>query len=148
VKALIQRVAEGRVMVEEKIVARISRGLVVLLGVAKKDTPHDADQLADRILRFRIFEDETGKMSRSVREVGGQILVVSQFTLVANLEKGNRPSFDNAAGHEAAERLYGIFVNRLAVSGLAVETGRFGARMVVSLHNDGPVTFMLECPLS
>jgi len=143
-KALIQRVVEAQVAVEGEITARIGPGLVILLGVAKEDTPQDADRLADRILTFRIFDDEVGKMNRSVQEIGGQALVVSQFTLMADVAKGRRPSFDPAAGQELAERLYQAFVNRLAASGLTVETGRFGARMIVSIHNDGPVTFLLE----
>src|SRR5262245_17800000 len=143
-KALIQRVAEARVSVEGEIIARIGRGVLILLGVAKKDAPAEADRLADRVLAFRIFEDEAGKMGRLVLDIGGQILVVSQFTLAANLDKGNRPSFDTAAGPEAAEVLYRAFINRLALSGLKVETGRFGARMMVSIENDGPATFLLE----
>lgn len=143
-KALIQRVIEAQVAVEGQITARIGPGLVILLGVSKEDMPQDADRLAERILTFRIFDDEAGKMNHSVQEIGGQILVVSQFTLVADVEKGKRPSFDPAAGQELAERLYQAFVNRLAASGLTVETGRFGARMIVTLHNDGPVTFLLK----
>ena len=143
-KALIQRVSEAQVSVDGKVVGRIGPGLVVLIGVAKDDTAEDADYLADRILAFRIFDDEAGKMNRSVQEIGGQILVVSQFTLVAIVVKGRRPSFESVAGRETAERLYHRFVDRLTASGLTVETGSFGARMIVSLHNDGPVTFMIE----
>jgi len=143
-KALIQRVVEAQVAVGKEITARIGPGQVVFVGVAQSDTVQDANRLAERILTFRIFDDETGKMNRSIQEIGGQILVVSQFTLVADVEKGRRPSFDPAAGQELAERLYQVFVNRLAASGLTVETGCFGARMIVSIHNDGPVTFLLE----
>ncbi|MEK6684395.1 MAG: D-aminoacyl-tRNA deacylase [Nitrospirota bacterium] len=143
-KAVIQRVIEAQVNVEGEVVGRIGPGLVVLLGVAKEDTAEDADHLADRILGFRIFDDEAGKMNRSVQEIGGQILVVSQFTLVATVVKGRRPSFEPVAGRELAERLYHRFVDRLTASGLTVETGRFAAQMIVSLHNDGPVTFILE----
>jgi D-tyrosyl-tRNA(Tyr) deacylase len=143
-KAVIQRVIEAQVSVEGEVVGRIGPGLVVLLGVAKDDTAEDSDHLADRILGFRIFDDEAGKMNHSVQEIGGQILAVSQFTLVAIVVKGRRPSFESVAGRETAERLYHRFVDRLTASGLTVETGRFAAPMIVSLHNDGPVTFILE----
>ena len=130
--------------VDQTVVARIGRGVVALLGVAKGDTIENIHGLADRILTFRIFDDEAGRMNRSIQEIGGQILVVSQFTLVADTAKGKRPSFEPAADYELAEGLYQMFVSRLAASGLTVETGRFGVRMVVSIHNDGPVTFLLE----
>ena len=143
-KAVIQRVLEAQVVVDRKVIARIGPGLVILLGVAKDDTPEDVNRLADRILSFRIFDDDAGRMNRSVQEIGGQLLVVSQFTLVADIEKGRRPNFTSAAGPELAEALYRKFVDRLTASGLTIETGLFGARMIVSLHNDGPVTFLLE----
>ena len=143
-KALIQRVLEAQVSVEGRVVGRIGPGLVVLLGVSKEDADGNADRLAERILAYRIFDDENGRMNRSVREIGGQILAVSQFTLVADVAKGARPSFTPAASPDLAERLYRRFVDRLIAAGLTVETGVFGARMIVSLHNDGPVTFMLE----
>jgi len=143
-KVLIQRVVEAQVAVDQTVVARIGRGVVALLGVAKGDTIENIHGLADRILTFRIFDDEAGRMNRSIQEIGGQILVVSQFTLVADTAKGKRPSFEPAADYELAEGLYQMFVSRLAASGLTVETGRFGVRMVVSIHNDGPVTFLLE----
>ena len=143
-KAVIQRVLEAQVVVDRKVIARIGPGLVILLGVAKDDTPEDVNRLADRILSFRIFDDDAGRMNRSVREIGGQLLVVSQFTLVADIEKGRRPNFTSAAGPELAEALYRKFVDRLTASGLTIEAGLFGARMIVSLHNDGPVTFLLE----
>jgi len=143
-KALIQRVLEAQVSVEGEVVGRIGPGLVVLLGVSKEDGEREADRLAERILLYRIFDDENGRMNRSIQEVGGQILAVSQFTLVADVAKGTRPSFTPAADPDRAEKLYQRFVERLSAAGLTVETGRFGARMIVSLHNDGPVTFMLE----
>jgi len=143
-KALIQRVLEAQVSVEGEVVGRIGPGLVVLLGVSKEDGEREADRLAERILLYRIFDDENGRMNRSIQEVGGQILAVSQFTLVADVAKGTRPSFTPAADPDRAEKLYQQFVERLIAAGLTVETGRFGARMIVSLHNDGPVTFMLE----
>jgi D-tyrosyl-tRNA(Tyr) deacylase len=144
VKALIQRVLEAQVSVDGEVVGRIGPGLVVLLGVAKEDGEREADRLAERVLTYRIFDDEDGRMNRSIQEVGGQILAVSQFTLVADVAKGTRPSFTPAAGPDLAEKLYRRFIDRLITAGLTVETGRFGARMIVSLHNDGPVTFMLE----
>ena len=143
-KALIQRVLEAQVNVEGEVVGRIGPGLVVLLGVSKEDGEREADRLAGRILTYRIFDDEDGRMNRSIQEVGGQILAVSQFTLVADVAKGTRPSFTPAAAPDQAEKLYQRFIDRLITAGLTVETGRFGARMIVSLHNDGPVTFMLE----
>jgi D-tyrosyl-tRNA(Tyr) deacylase len=143
-KALIQRVLEAQVSVEGEIVGRIGPGLVVLLGVAKEDGEREADRLAERICVYRIFDDENGRMNRSIQEVGGQVLAVSQFTLVADVAKGTRPSFTPAADPDRAEKLYRRFVDRLIAAGLTVETGRFGARMIVSLHNDGPVTFLLE----
>lgn len=143
-KALIQRVLEASVTVKDLEVGRIGPGLVVLLGVAKDDTLEKADYLADRSLSLRIFDDEAGKLNRSIREIGGQILVVSQFTLVATVLKGRRPSFEAVAGRELAQRLYHRFVEHLIAAGLSVETGHFGAPMIVSLQNDGPVTFMLE----
>lgn len=143
-RALIQRVIEAQVSVDREVIGRIGPGLVVLLGVAKGDTAPQAARLAERLLGYRIFEDETGRMNRSIQEIKGDLLVVSQFTLVADVAKGTRPSFTPAADPPLAEALYRAFVNDLSASGLTVETGRFGARMVVSLHNDGPVTFLLE----
>ena len=143
-KVLIQRVVEAQVSVNQEVVGSIGPGLVVLLGVSKDDTLKDADRLVDRILTYRIFDDEEGRMNRSIREMGGQVLVVSQFTLVADVAKGTRPSFTPAAGPELAQELYQRFIDQLAASGLTVETGRFGGRMIVSIHNDGPVTFLLE----
>jgi D-tyrosyl-tRNA(Tyr) deacylase len=143
-RALIQRVLEAGVSVDGETLSRIGPGLLVLLGIEKSDASGDADRLAGRILDYRIFDDEAGRMNRSIREMEGHILVVSQFTLVADVAKGTRPSFTPAADPETAHELYARFVDQLAASGLQVETGRFGARMVVSLHNDGPVTFLLE----
>jgi len=143
-RILIQRVIEAQVSVDREVIGRIGPGMVVLLGVAKGDTPAQAVHLAERLLAYRIFEDEAGRMNRSIQEIKGAFLVVSQFTLVADVAKGTRPGFSTAAPPDLAEALYRIFVDRLAASGLTVGTGRFGARMVVSLHNDGPVTFLLE----
>lgn len=143
-RALVQRVLEAGVSIDGETVSRIGPGLLVLLGIHKSDSTGDADRLAERILNYRIFDDEAGRMNRSIRDMEGQLLVVSQFTLEADTAKGTRPSFAPAADPVAAQELYGRFVDLLAASGLLVETGRFGARMVVSLHNDGPVTFLLE----
>lgn len=143
-RALLQRVLDAQVSIDEKVVGRIGAGLVVLLGVAKGDTEPQAVRLAERLLAYRIFEDEDGRMNRSIQEIKGAFLVVSQFTLVADVAKGTRPGFSTAAEPALAESLYRAFVDRLAASGLTVETGRFGAHMVVSLQNDGPVTFLLE----
>ncbi len=143
-KALIQRVLEAQVSVDTQVVGRIGPGLVILLGITKTDTVSDAERLAERILAYRIFDDEEERMNRSIRDIEGQLLVISQFTLVADVAKGTRPSFTPAAPPDLAQELYHHFVNRLVSSGIQVETGRFGARMVVSLHNDGPVTFLLE----
>lgn len=143
-RILIQRVIEAQVAVDQEVIGRIGPGLVVLLGVAKEDTAAQAVRLAERLLVYRIFEDEEGRMNRSIQEINGAFLVVSQFTLVADVAKGTRPGFSTAAPPDHAEALYRTFVDRLAASGLTVETGRFGAHMVVSLHNDGPVTFLLE----
>lgn len=143
-RILIQRVIEAQVAVDQEVIGRIGPGLVVLLGVAKGDTAAQPVRLAERLLAYRIFEDEEGRMNRSIQEINGAFLVVSQFTLVADVAKGTRPGFSTAAPPDLAEALYRTFVDRLAASGLTVETGRFGAHMVVSLHNDGPVTFLLE----
>ena len=143
-KAVIQRVSGADVKVDKKKVGRIGRGVLVLLGVEKGDDEKDAVWLAEKIAALRIFEDPAGKMNLSLREIGGEILVVSQFTLAGSCAKGRRPSFDSAAPPEEANRLYGCFVERLRVTGLKVETGVFQAMMQVSLTNDGPVTFILE----
>ncbi len=143
-RTLIQRVIEAQVSVNQEVIGRIGPGLVVFLGVAKEDTAPQAARLAERLLAYRIFEDEEGRMNRSVQDIKGSFLVVSQFTLVADVAKGTRPGFSTAAPPDLAEALYRNFIDRLAASGLTVETGRFGAHMVVSLHNDGPVTFLLD----
>lgn len=122
----------------------IGPGLCVLLGVARGDEPADAERLADKVARLRIFENEDGRFDRSVQDVGGAVLVVSQFTLIADTEKGNRPSFTEAATLEEAERIYEAFCGALATLGITVETGDFGARMRVELVNDGPVTLLLQ----
>jgi D-tyrosyl-tRNA(Tyr) deacylase len=144
VKALIQRVAEARVEVQGGPVASIGRGLLVLLGVGKGDTEEDLDYLARKVSSLRVFEDQSGRMNLSVKDVAGEVLVVSQFTLMAEAKKGNRPSFDEAETPSRAEYMYGRFMERLREAGLRVAEGRFAARMAVHLVNDGPVTIMLE----
>jgi D-aminoacyl-tRNA deacylase len=132
------------VSVGEEVVGRIDGGLLVLLGVAKDDTPVDAEYLAAKIVGLRIFEDENGKMNRSVVEIGGAVLVVSQFTLYGDARKGKRPSFDDAAPPPIANELYQVFVQNVREAGVPCETGRFQAMMQVDLVNDGPVTILLD----
>jgi D-tyrosyl-tRNA(Tyr) deacylase len=143
-RAVCQRVAEARVTVDAETVAEIGPGLAVLLGVARGDTPEAAERLAGRIARLRIFENDAGKFDRSLLDVGGSALVVSQFTLIADTRKGNRPSFAEAAGPEEAESLYDGFCTALANQGVPVQRGVFGARMAVELVNEGPVTIVLD----
>ena len=145
-RAVVQRVSQGSVSVDGETIGRIGSGLLVLLGVAHQDTPAGADTLADKIVHLRIFEDDAGKLNRSLLEVGGEMLVVSQFTLYGDCRKGRRPSFVDAADPETASELYEHFVSRVAGHGIRVATGRFRARMAVSLINDGPVTLILESP--
>ena len=143
-RAVIQRVKESSVRVDNKITGKIGKGLLVLLGVAESDRPGDADYLAEKIINLRIFEDENGKMNRSLLETGGEMLVVSQFTLLGDCRKGRRPSFVNAASPEKANELYEYFVKKVRDKGIFVETGQFRAMMDVSLINDGPVTLIIE----
>ena len=140
----MQRVAAGRVDVGDRSVGQIGAGLLILLGVGKDDNEANADALADKIKHLRIFEDEQGKMNRSVVDVGGEVLVVSQFTLYGDCRKGNRPSFTDAAAPAEAERLYLYFSQRLRDGGLNVANGQFQAHMRVAVVNDGPVTIVLE----
>jgi D-tyrosyl-tRNA(Tyr) deacylase len=144
VRAVVQRASEAGVFVDGASVAEIERGLVVLLGVARGDTLDDAGRLAGKVARLRIFEDEDGKFDRSVLDVGGEVLVVSQFTLIADTSKGNRPSFTDAAPPEVAEPLYEGFCEALEAQRVAVKRGVFGARMAVQLVNDGPVTIVID----
>lgn len=143
-KALIQRVQSASVRINQELISDIKQGFLVLLGIEKNDTKHEADYLTCKILNLRIFKDSAGKMNLSISDIKGEILVVSQFTLAGNTEKGNRPSFTTAADPKTANALYQYFTNRLKESGLVVKNGIFQADMKVSLINDGPVTFLLE----
>jgi D-tyrosyl-tRNA(Tyr) deacylase len=142
-RAVCQRVTEARVLVDGRSVAEIGHGLCVLLGVARGDTAADAERFAGKIARLRIFPDDEGRFDRNVRGANGRVLAVSQFTLIANTEKGNRPSFSGAAPTEQAQPLYEHFCESLAAQGVQVARGVFGARMRVELVNDGPVTIVL-----
>ena len=143
-RAVVQRVSASRVQVGDETVGQIGAGLLVLLGISRSDKETDADYLSDKMVHLRIFEDDNGKMNRSLIETGGAVMVVSQFTLLGDCRKGRRPSFVDAAPPERAERLYEHFVNQLRLKGISVATGQFQAKMAVSLVNDGPVTLILE----
>ncbi|MCB1657461.1 MAG: D-tyrosyl-tRNA(Tyr) deacylase [Pseudomonadales bacterium] len=143
-KGLIQRVSHAQVVVDGEVVGAIDQGLLLLLGVEQADTEQQADKLLHKVLNYRIFADEQGKMNLSVKDIGGGLLVVSQFTLAAETKKGLRPSFSSAANPALAEQLYQYFVTQAKQQHSIVATGIFAADMKVSLCNDGPVTFMLE----
>jgi len=143
-RIVLQRVKKASVVVDGKIVSEIGKGLLVLLGAEKGDTEALADYLAKKIVNLRIFPDENDKMNLSIKEVVGEVLVVSQFTLASYIKKGNRPSFSDALEEKIAEKLYEKFVDNIKSEGLRVRKGVFKARMEVSLVNDGPVTFILE----
>jgi D-tyrosyl-tRNA(Tyr) deacylase len=142
--ALLQRVTHASVSVEGKVTGEIGKGLVILLGIKNGDTSEDVKYLAEKCVHLRIFEDDAGKMNRSVREVPGAILVISQFTLYGDTRKGRRPGFIDAAPPEISEPLYEAFVAELRRQGLPVATGIFGAKMQVEIHNDGPVTVFVK----
>ena len=142
--AVVQRVKSSRVTVDDEVVGAIGPGLTVLVGVAEGDTETDADYLAAKVSRLRIFEDDQGKMNRSLVDTGGQMLVVSQFTLLGDCRKGRRPSFVHAAAPDAARRLYRHFAEAVRGLGVEVSTGRFGAMMQVAILNDGPVTLLVH----
>ncbi|MCA9966358.1 MAG: D-tyrosyl-tRNA(Tyr) deacylase [Anaerolineales bacterium] len=143
-KALLQRVSTASVTVSGEVVGEIGRGFAILLGVTHSDGEAEAAWLAQKVAGIRLFEDSQGKMNLGLADVGGEVLVVSQFTLYGDARKGKRPSFIDAARPEQAEPLVDYFVEQLRVQGLRVATGRFGANMLVQIHNDGPVTLMLE----
>jgi D-tyrosyl-tRNA(Tyr) deacylase len=145
-KAVIQRVKESAVSVEGKVISSIGAGLLVFIGVEQGDQPVNAAYLAEKISHLRIFEDDNGKMNRSLLEIEGEMLVVSQFTLLADCRKGRRPSFVKAASPDIADRLYEYFADQVRQKGIPAQTGRFRAMMAVSLVNDGPVTLILESP--
>lgn len=143
-RAVLQRVTEARVEVANEVVGEIGAGLLVLLGVARDDTASDADYLTEKIINLRIFDDDDGKMNRSLLDTGGEMLVVSQFTLYGDVRRGRRPSYSEAAEPEKASELYEYFVERVRSLGVTVETGVFQAKMKVNLINDGPVTILLD----
>ena len=143
-RAVVQRVSRAQVSVNGEITGQIGLGLLVLLGVGRDDTEEDASYLARKIAGLRIFEDDRGKMNRSVLEVGGSVLAVSQFTLYADVRRGNRPSFDAAALAEKARQLYEFFVEQVRAAGIVCATGRFQEMMKVELTNEGPVTILLD----
>ena len=143
-KGLIQRVKRASVTIDGKVYSKINQGILILLGVEKCDNEQNADKLADKLCKLRIFEDEDGKMNKSILDVNGEILIVSQFTLAGDCKKGTRPSFDKAELPQRANELYEYFVDLIKQKNIPVGTGVFGAMMDVELVNDGPVTFMLE----
>jgi D-tyrosyl-tRNA(Tyr) deacylase len=143
-RAVVQRVSRGSVAIEGQVVGQIGRGLVVLLGVGHGDGETEARLLAEKIANLRIFEDAAGKMNLSLLDIGGEALVVSQFTLYADTRRGRRPGFTDAALPDLAEPLVQRFADHLRAAGIPVATGRFGAMMLVEIHNDGPVTILLD----
>lgn len=143
-KIVIQRVKQAKVKVNSEVIGKIDKGLLILIGAEKGDNQSDVDYLVSKALNLRIFEDDNSKMNHSILDIKGQILVISQFTLLGDCRKGRRPSFDKAAKGEDALKLYEDFVSELKKSDLKVETGQFGAYMQVELTNDGPVTLILD----
>ncbi len=143
-RIVLQRVRASQVTVDGEVIGQIGRGLNLLVGLAETDTEAELDWMAKKCLELRLFPDEDGRFNFSVREIGGELLVISQFTLYGDCRKGRRPSFDQAAAPQRAEQLYEQFVHKLRQSNLRVETGKFGAMMQVLIENDGPVTMVLE----
>lgn len=143
-KALIQRVKRASVTINSKKISEIGNGLLVLLGVEKGDEATNADKLADKLVHLRIFEDENEKMNKSLLDINGEMLIVSQFTLCGDCKKGTRPSFDKSAPPQIANELYEYFIEKVKEYSVPVQTGQFGAMMDVELINEGPVTFMIE----
>ncbi len=143
-RAVVQRVSSSKVTVDEEVVGKVNKGLLVLLGVTHDDTSKDVDYMVDKVTNLRIFEDENDKMNLSLKDIDGEILAVSQFTLYGDCRRGRRPSFSNAARPDVANPLYEEFVQKVRDLGINVGTGKFGAHMMVDLTNDGPVTILLE----
>ncbi len=143
-KCLIQRVSRASVTIEDEIYSQIGKGILALLGIEKGDTKEQALKLAEKVVNLRIFEDENGKMNNSLKDINGEMLIVSQFTLCGDCKKGTRPSFDKAEFPQKAKELYEEFVNIVKQAGITTNTGKFGAMMNVELVNNGPVTFLLE----
>ena len=143
-RAVVQRVKKSSVTVEEKITGKIGQGLMVLIGVEDGDSEKDVDYIADKVCGLRIFEDEQGKMNLSVEDIGGEVLAVSQFTLLAEARKGRRPSFTKAAAPDEANALYRKVIDKIESRNINVEEGVFQAEMMVEIHNDGPVTILLD----
>ena len=143
-RAVVQRVSSSKVTVDGNVTGDIKKGLLVLLGVTHEDTSKDVDYIIDKVLNLRIFEDENEKMNLSLKDVEGELLVVSQFTLYGDCRKGRRPSFSTAARPELATKLYEEFIEKSRKEGIVTQTGQFGAHMMVDLTNDGPVTILLE----
>ena len=143
-RAVVQKVSSSKVTVDDEVVGQIKQGLLVLLGVTHEDTSKDVDYMVDKVTNLRIFEDEEGKMNLSLKDIGGEVLAVSQFTLYGDARRGRRPSFSDAARPEVANPLYEEFVKKVRDLGINVGTGKFGAHMMVDLTNDGPVTILLE----
>jgi len=141
---LVQRVSQANVIVDNQIIGEISQGMVVLLGVEKNDAEAEIEKLANKLCNYRMFSDEDGKMNLNIRQVSGEMLVVSQFTLVADTQKGNRPGFSKGASPEHGKKMYALFIASLKNKGIKVATGEFGADMKVALVNDGPVTFQFQ----
>ena len=143
-RAVVQRVASSRVTVDERVTGEVKKGLLVLLGVTHDDTSKDVDYMVDKVTNLRIFEDENDKMNLSLKDINGEVMAVSQFTLYGDARKGRRPNFMNALGGEEAKKFYDKFIEMMKETGLKVQTGIFGADMKVDIKNDGPVTILLD----
>jgi D-tyrosyl-tRNA(Tyr) deacylase len=143
-RAVVQRVSSSRVTVDDRVTGEINEGLLVLLGVTHEDTSKDVDYMIDKVLNLRIFEDENEKMNLSLKDIGGELLVVSQFTLYGDCRKGRRPGFSDAARPEVAIPLYEEFIEKASKQNIKVGTGKFGANMMVELTNEGPVTILID----
>ena len=143
-KLVVQRVKQAEVKVKGNSVGKIEKGFLILLGVTHEDAKENVDKLVKKVCGLRVFEDQNGKMNLSIKDIGGELLIVSQFTLYADTKRGNRPSFVKAAAPEKANELYEYFISECKKNGIKVETGEFGAHMEVSLVNDGPVTIIIE----